>query len=102
MKKTLVVALLLVGVLTLFGCTKKEGLVGKWAHGSYVYTFNEDKTCSYDASGTKMECTYTVDGDKLSILYKGNTAPFDTTYKIDGNKLTIKDSLDNDVEYTRK
>ncbi len=102
MKKTFVVALLLVGVLTLFGCSKNAGLVGKWAYGNYVYTFNEDKTCSYDASGTKMECTYEVDGDKLSILYKGNTAPFETTYKIDGNTLTIKDSFGSDVKYTRK
>ena len=49
-----------------------------------------------------MECTYEVDGDKLSILYKGNTAPFETTYKIDGNTLTIKDSFGSDVKYTRK
>ena len=102
MKKTLVVALLLVGVFALFGCTKKDGIVGKWAHDSFVYTFNSDKTCSYDAAGTKMECTYTIDGDKLSILYKGNTVSFDTTYKIEGNKLIIKDSLDKDVEYIKK
>ena len=102
MKKTLVVTLLLVGIFALLGCTKKDGLVGKWAHGSFVYTFNSDKSCSYDVAGTKMECTYTIDGDKLSILYKGNTAPFETTYKIEGNTLTIKDSAGSDVEYTRK
>lgn len=94
---------LFAGLFSLTGCGKKENtIVGKWAHGSYVYTFNEDKTCSYDASGTKMECTYEVDGDNLSILYKGNTAPFKTTYKIDGNKLNIKDSFDNDTIYERK
>ena len=41
-------------------------------------------------------------GDKLSILYDGNTAPFETTYKVEGNKLTIKDSLDEDVVYNKK
>ena len=49
-----------------------------------------------------MNCTYEVDGDKLSILYTGNTAPFETTYKIEGDTLTIKDSLDSDVVYKRK
>ena len=102
MKKTLVVALLLVGVLTLFGCSKKEGLVGKWAHGSYVYTFNEDKTCSYEAFGTKMECTYEDEGTKVSILYKGNTMASTYEYKIEDDTLTIKDSFGQDVIYKRK
>ena len=84
------------------GKEKKNTIVGKWAHGSYVYTFNSDKTCSYDAAGTLMKCTYETDGDKLSILYDGNTASFDTTYSIDGNKLNVKDSFGSDTIYTRK
>ena len=101
MKKSLLVCLLVVSCLLIVGCGKKEGLVGEWAYGSgntFVFTFNEDKTCSYAG----RNCTYTVDGDKLSILYDGDTAPFETTFKIEGDKLTIKDSLDNDVVYTRK
>lgn len=91
----------------LVGCGKSENtIVGKWEYKmgttSFVYTFNEDKTCSYDAAGTVMKCTYKVDGNKLSILYDGNTESFDTTYSIDGNKLNVKDSFDNDTIYERK
>ena len=103
MKRVLsIVALVLVSSVLFVGCGKK-GLVGSWVHetySSYVYTFNEDKTCTYST----MECTYEYDEEKgtLSILYKGNTVPFETTYKIDGDKLTIKDSLENDVVYKRQ
>ena len=86
MKKTLFVLLLLtVGVITLTGCGKSNPLVGKWVQGSFVYTFNADGTCSYDAAGTLMKCTYKTDGNKLSILYEGSDVSFDTTYSIKGN-----------------
>ena len=104
--KTLLVFVIAAGFLVLTGCGKKEekttSIVGKWALDSFVYTFNEDKTCTYDVAGTKMECTYEVDGDKLSILYTGDTIPFETTYSIDGNKLNVKDSFGEDTIYTRQ
>ena len=106
LRSLLVFAVAIIGALTLTGCgnkeTKTNSIVGTWALGTFVYTFNEDKTCTYDAAGTKMECTYEVDGDKLSILYKGNTVPFETTYSIDGNKLNVKDSFGEDTIYTKK
>lgn len=105
MKKGIKVFLFVVAAVLVFaGCSKDGGnsIVGKWAHGSYVYTFNKDKTCVYDAAGTKMECTYEVDGEKLSILYKGNTAPFETTFTIDGKKLNIKDSFGSDTIYEKQ
>ncbi len=102
MKKGFLFSLLAVVLcLTVVGCGKKDGIVGTWNYGSsstFQFVFNEDKTCSY--AGRK--CTYTVDGDKLSILYEGDTAPFETTFKIEDNKLTVKDSLGSDVVYTRK
>ena len=102
MKKGLLVSMLvMVLCLMVVGCGKKDGIVGTWAYGSgstFQYVFNEDKTCSYAG----RNCTYTVDGDKLSILYDGDTAPFETTFRIEDNKLIIKDSLDNDVIYNRK
>ena len=103
-KSLLILATLFVGILTITGCNqqKKDPIIGSWAHESWVYTFNEDKTCSYEYSGSKMECTYEIDGENLSILYKGNTAPFKTTFKIENNKLTIKDSLNKDVVYDKK
>ena len=104
MKKSIIACLVIVALcFVLAGCGKKENtIVGKWAQGSFVYTFNKDKTCSYDAAGTLMKCTYETDGDKLSILYDGNTVPFETTYSIDGNKLNVKDSFGNDTIYERK
>ena len=94
MKKLL---MLLVLATLLVGCGKKS-IIGSWAYGSYVYTFNEDKTCSYST----RKCTYEVNDNKLSILYDGDTTPFETTYEIDGDKLIIKDSFGNDIIYTRK
>ena len=81
----------------------KNPLIGSWANGSYVYTFNEDGTCSYGyANYGAMECTYKTDGDKISITYTGNSASFDTTYKIEGNQLNVVDSFGNDTIYTKK
>lgn len=83
-----------------------KNLVGSWAsreyNGSYIYTFNEDGTGNYDAAGKQMPFTLTIDGDKLSMLFEGDTDPFETTYKIDGNTLTTKDSLGEDVLYDKK
>ena len=67
-----------------------------------MYTFNEDGTGKYDAAGVTMEFTYELkDGNKIAILYKGNTDPFETEYSIDGDKLNIKDSSNNDTIYNR-
>ena len=107
MKKTLltlgIVLVLVLSVFILTGCEKKaEGLVGKWGYSSFVYTFNEDKTGTYDAAGTLMKFTYEDKGTSVSILYEGNTAPLELNYRIEGNKLIVTDSFGSDVEYTRK
>ena len=100
MKKLLMTLVLFITVFTLVGCGAKKGIVGKWEYegGMYVYTFNEDGTGSY--AGRNF--TYTIDGDKISILYDGSTMPFESTYKIDGNKLNILDSNGKDTIYNRK
>ena len=108
MKKALkFLTIALVGIVILTGCGKKKEekkvtLVGEWDYNGFVYTFNEDGTGNYNALGATMEFTYTTEGTKLSILYDGTTAPFETEYKIEDNKLTIKDSFDEDVVYNRK
>ena len=100
----LLIVLLIVGLFTLTGCgeSKTEGVIGKWEYSSYVYTFNEDKTGTYDALGTTMNFTYEDDGSKLSILYTGNTSPLELNYRLDGNKLIITDSFGEEVEYIKK
>ena len=103
MKKSLLAILLVVLCVTVVGCGKKDPIVGKWAYGSgesFMYTFNSDGTCHYTANN--KDCTYKVDGDKLSITYNGDTSSFDTTFKIEDNKLIIKDSFGSDVVYEKK
>ena len=111
MKKYLkIVAVVLIGVLFLAGCKKgaKDSIVGSWKYESadYTYTFKEDGTGTYNALGTIMEFTYTIDetGEekKISILYKGNTAPFETTFTIKDKELNIKDSFGKDTIYKKQ
>ena len=86
------------------GDANADPIVGSWEYesGGYTYTFNADGTGNYDAAGTVMNFTYTTEGDTLSILYDGNTAPFETQYSIDGDKLNVIDSLGNDTIYIKK
>ena len=108
MNRKIINGLLLIALcFVLVGCTSEKNLiVGEWetklGDNSYIYTFNEDKTCSYNASGTVLKCTYEINGDNISILYKGNTYPFETKYSIENNKLNIKDSFGNDTIYEKK
>lgn len=111
MKKTFlsigVIAILVAALFVLTGCGEKNEepltLVGSWQHSSgYTYTFNADKTGTYSIDGRFMEFTYEDKGDKVSILYYGNTKASEYEYKIDGNKLIIKDTFGSDVEYKRK
>ena len=115
MKKILIsvitVLIMVCALFVLTGCENKKdenksnGIVGTWEYKgsiSAIYTFNDDGTGIYDFSGQKMEFTYKTDKDKISITYKGNTAPFDTVYEIKDNELNIKDSFGKDTIYKRK
>ena len=113
-KSIIITASALIGACSILGaCSGGDGetnnsnsLVGHWAseefEGAFVYTFNEDGNGNYDAAGVSMPFTYTIDGDKLSILYENDTTQFETTYKVSDNTLTIKDSLNADVVYNKK
>ena len=103
LKRIVLVLVIMIGITCLVGCGKdKITLVGSWDHSGYVYTFNSDKTGNYDALGRKSEFTYEDDGEKITILYTGNTVASTYEYKIEGDKLIIKDSFGADIEYTRK
>ena len=101
------ILILIIGVFALTGCgnDNKKGntIVGSWKYdgADYTYTFNEDGTGNYDAAGTKMEFTYTTTENKISILYNGNTSPFETEYSIEGDTLNIIDSFGSDTLYKR-
>ena len=116
MKKILAVLLILAlscAALASCGTSDKKGseaeavpadpakaIVGTWTYetGGFTYTFNEDGTGDYCG----MAFTYTVDGNKLSILYENNTAPFETEFEITGNKLNVKDSFGSDTIYVKQ
>ena len=86
--------------------TINNKIIGEWESqdfdGTFVYTFKDDGSGNYDAQGLQMPFTFTTNGDKISILYNGDTNSFDTVYKIDDDVLMLKDSLDQDVLYNRK
>lgn len=105
MKKYFSVVLILFILFLFTGCDNKKNtppIVGRWIHESYVYVFNEDMTCSYDIStGSKRDCTYKLNGDKVTILFKNDKKPFETSYKIEKDKLFIKDSYGMFIEYKK-
>jgi len=116
MKKTIkvlaIVAVLIAAIFALTGCgnskketeAAKDPIVGAWKYeyGDYTYHFNEDGTGDYSYYNTKMEFDYKTEGNKLSITYKGSTAPFETEYSIEGDTLNIKDSFGKDTIYKKQ
>ena len=87
--------------------TSSNSIVGSWKNDTtilgyeFVYTFNADGTGNYNAAGTDMPFTYKIDGDKISILYDGDTVSFDTTFSLNGNTLNVLDSNGNDTLYQK-
>ena len=79
--------------------TASNSIVGSWTYpnSTMTYVFKEDGTGSYYG----REFTYKVSGDKLSILYNGDTISFDTTYEIKDNKLNVRDSFGSDTIYNK-
>lgn len=107
-KKLLFCVFAFVALVTLVGCGSKgdsNSIVGTWEYESnsqYVYTFNADKTGSYNAYGTEMKFTYEDNGKEVSILYTGNTDASTYKYRIEKNKLIINDSVGSEVTYIKK
>ena len=83
----------------------ENSIIGSWEYtgGTYIYTFNEDGTGTYDVgSDNPMKFTYELSETELSILYDGNTAPTVLEYVLDGDTLNVKDSFGEDTIYKRK
>ena len=86
------------------GC--KKSIIGKWkamdTNGEYYYIFNADKTCSYEMKVARLDCTYEIDDNKITILYKGNSKANTYEYKFDGHTLVIKDDAGKDNKFSRE
>lgn len=99
--------------LTLTGCGKddkkneKPSIVGEWKVESednydFRYIFNEDGTGKYVYPGSELRFTYEDKGDKLAIVFEGNTVESELEYRIEGSTLIIKDSFGKDVRYNKQ
>lgn len=122
MKKNLSILSLLFGLfvcVTVFSACSKDDdkgsssssnpIVGTWwieneSKGYKYYTeltYNADYTCTYlryryegdnkNLIDTKTG-TYAIDGNKLSILYKGSDKPWSTTFTVSGNTMTTTEA----------
>lgn len=69
-------------------------IVGSWEfqYGT-SYTFNKDGTGSTNMLNYKIEFTYKITSNKISITYKNGQGTFETEYSIKGNKLYIGDDI---------
>ena len=104
-KKFVLVLFVVVDLFMISGCGKKEdkiSIVGSWKRDGYVYTFKKDGTGYYEASGKKMNFTYSDKEDKVSILYNGNVEASELKYHIENDKLIIKNRNGKDVEYIKQ
>ena len=50
----------------------------------------------------RLDCTYEEDGEKLTILYKGNEKPKTYQYRFDGSTLIIRDDTGKDNKFTKE
>ena len=104
MKKYLLGTILFLILILTTGC--KRSIVGKWkaidTKNEYIYRFNRDKTCSYEMTVARLDCTYEVSDNKLIIFYSGNTKGNTYEYKIEGDTLIIKDDTGKDNKFSKQ
>ena len=85
------------------GC--KKSIVGRWKSiettNDYYYIFNDDKTCSYEMTVARLDCTYELDDEKITILYNGNDKPKTYQYRFEDNMLIIKDNTGKDNKFIK-
>ncbi len=99
MKKLVRILALALVVLTVFSCLTACGgkkIVGKWEMEeegiSMIFDFQKDGTLVMSAKGIdglKMEGSWKVKGDKLTLNLEGEDEGEECTFKIKGKKLTI-------------
>ena len=100
-----VIVMILLFFLLLLTSGSKKSIVGKWksidTKNEYYYIFNKNKTCSYEMIVARLDCTYEIDDNKISVLYKGNTKTNTFKYQIEGNTLIIKDENGKDNKFVK-
>lgn len=104
---------IIMGVLTLTGCGKKDknesksSIVGVWKVESeenydFRYVFNDDGTGYYAYMENQLPFTYEDKGDKVVIVYSGNPIESEIEYRIEGNTLIIKNEFGKEIKYNKQ
>ena len=104
MKKHFLGVFLLLLLFLVTGCG--NSIIGKWksvdTDNEYYYIFNEDKTCSYEMTVARLDCTYEEEDGKLKILFNGNEKPNTYEYRFEKDNLIINDNAGKDNKFIRK
>ena len=104
---------IIMGVLCLSGCGKKKeeekkpSIVGTWKIDTeedidFKYVFNEDGTGAYVYYNSKIEFRYEDNGDKVKIIFDGDSVENSLEYRIEGDILFIKERFNNEVRYKKQ
>ncbi|MBR0464336.1 MAG: hypothetical protein IJJ23_08155 [Clostridia bacterium] len=75
----------------------EQAILGTWSDGAHTFTFNADRTGSYDAgTGEALPFTFAATEEEISILYDGNDTPSGRAYALEGDALTIANRFGTD------
>lgn len=104
MKKMYLGILIFLLLVCTTGCTKN--IVGKWkssdSDDELYYIFNNDKTCSYEMSIARLDCTYETENNRLTIMYKGSDKASTYEFRFEKNTLIIKDETGKDNRFIKE
>ena len=105
MKKNHLVLIVFLLLFLATGCGKKS-IIGKWkstnSKNDFYYTFNKDKTCSYEMTVARLDCTYEIEENKITILYKGNDKANTFKYKFEKDTLIITDDTNKKTKFKKQ
>lgn len=108
MKKKDLVAIILLSlifIILFIIIGDKKSIIGKWksidAKDEYYYVFNKDKTCLYEMTSAKLNCTYKIDDNHITILYEGNEKENKFEYSFNKNNLIIKDITGKEYKFIK-
>ena len=100
----IVLVLSLLFVLTACSDNKdnKDKIIGTWnMEDGGTFTFNKNGTCTMGRrAGRYVDCIYSIDGDKLTITYKGETET-STIKTLTRSKLELSNNGKETVTLTR-
>ena len=87
------------------GVSEQASIIGSWEDTESgfdeTFVFNSDNTGSYSIMKNESAFTYTLEGDKLTILYSDGTN-VEYTVSYDEKDLTMTDNFKNLITCARK